>query len=144
MSGFEIAGVVLGAIPLIISALENYKAGKGVVATMLKYHGLLDDLIHRLKTQQMFFYIDILQLLREARVAEIANNADPTEEDCVNILRNSRTGREIKVYLGRLYKPFIEILERYESCLKTIAGSLGHLLRRANVCSPARSVVFLI
>lgn len=31
MSGFEVAGVVLGAIPLVISALEHY--GDGVCLT---------------------------------------------------------------------------------------------------------------
>lgn len=28
MSGFELAGIVLGAIPLLIPAIENYKSGK--------------------------------------------------------------------------------------------------------------------
>jgi hypothetical protein len=31
MSGFEVAGIVLGAIPLVISALEHY--GEGVSVT---------------------------------------------------------------------------------------------------------------
>lgn len=29
MSGFEVAGVVLGSIPLLISALEHYSDGAG-------------------------------------------------------------------------------------------------------------------
>jgi len=33
MSGFEIAGVVLGSLPLIISALEHY--GEGVSVTII-------------------------------------------------------------------------------------------------------------
>lgn len=36
MSGFEIVGVVLGTIPLIISALEHYNESAVVISRMLK------------------------------------------------------------------------------------------------------------
>ena len=78
MSGFEIAGVVLGAIPVVIEALSAYRKGKGFFVTMHKSHGLVDELIHKLKMQQAYFYLDILELLREARVPEILMEGDPT------------------------------------------------------------------
>ncbi|KAJ8113436.1 hypothetical protein OPT61_g4439 [Boeremia exigua] len=37
MSGFEIAGVVLGSIPLVISALEHYSDGLSTLRSMHKY-----------------------------------------------------------------------------------------------------------
>ena len=134
MSGIEVAGLVLGAIPLVISALENYQAGKGAMATMFKFRGLFDKLIRQLRSEQVFFYTKILILLRETRVAEVGDTIDPTEEECIRILQDVRAGREIKDYLGQVYEPFMEILGHYEKCLKTIAAALGHLLRPKSVC----------
>lgn len=55
MLGFEVAGVILGVLPLVIDALADYREGNGVVATLLKFRGLLDSLIHQLKTQKTIF-----------------------------------------------------------------------------------------
>ena len=133
MSGFEVAGVVLGVIPLAISALEHYKAGKGVASSFLKWRGLLDTLIFRLKLQKTFFYLQILELLREARVPDLDDRIDLTEEECVIILRSVKTGEEVQEYLGGLYTTFQDVLERYEACLKTIVAKLGHIQRLPGV-----------
>jgi len=140
MSGFEVAGVILGAIPLLISALEHYRSGKGAASSFIKFHGHLDTLIFRLKLQQTFFYLDILELLRVANVGELGRSGDPTEELCHVILGKADTARTIASFLGPLYEIFLEILGRYEACLKTIAGRLGHLMRLPDVrtCPPAR------
>jgi hypothetical protein len=79
MSGFEIAGVVLGALPLVIPALHNYQTGKGVMATMFKFRGLLDKLIRQHRSQQVFFYGKIPILLREAQITDVADMIDSTE-----------------------------------------------------------------
>lgn len=129
MSGFEIAGTVLGALPIVIEALAEYRAAKGLFATVRKFRGLLDDLIHQLKTHKTNFYLDILQLLREVRVREILDDGDPTEERCVAVLRNCKTSEEITVYLGQLYPQFLETLGCYESYLKHIASKLDYIVR---------------
>ncbi|KAI1373035.1 hypothetical protein F4677DRAFT_235567 [Hypoxylon crocopeplum] len=133
MSGFEVAGVVLGAIPLVISALEHYKEGKGVAASFVKWRGQLDTLIFRLKLQRTFFYLQILELLRGAGVEDVAGRLDVTEEECVFILQNAKNGAEVQEYLGLLYDTFLEVLDRYEKCLKAIAAKLGHIHRPPNV-----------
>ncbi|KAI1131387.1 hypothetical protein F5Y10DRAFT_286767 [Nemania abortiva] len=131
MSGFEIAGIVLGVIPLVISALENYQAGKGIAASIIKWKGLLQDLFFKLKLQRKMFYLDILELARSAQVSGLSGIIDPTEEQCVNILRNVDDDKEIRKYFGSLHETFIDILRRYETCLKTIVGKLEHIHRRA-------------
>ncbi|KAM3537191.1 hypothetical protein ARSEF1564_009891 [Beauveria bassiana] len=100
MSGFEIAGIVLGAIPIVIEALSAYREGKGFLATIGKSRGLVDELIHKLKTQQTLFYFDIVQLLREARVPEILMEGDPTADECIEILQVINTGNEVEQYLA--------------------------------------------
>ncbi|KAI0966604.1 hypothetical protein F4678DRAFT_466439 [Xylaria arbuscula] len=129
MSGFEVAGVVLGAIPLVISALEHYKAGKGVAATFFKWRDQLDTLICRLKLQQCLLYFHLLELLRDAGV-EDAIEEDLTEERCLQILKDSKNEEVVRAYLGAVpYSMFLEVLRRYEACLTTLAVKLGHIHR---------------
>lgn len=132
MSGFEVAGVVLGVLPLVIGALSKYREERGTIATLMKYGGLLDDLIHHLKEQKRYFYLDILHLLREARVPEILDDIDPPEERCVAVLRDARTSQEVMEYLGRLYEDFLDTLGCYETCLKGITSKLSNIARLDN------------
>ncbi|KAK6824639.1 hypothetical protein PG987_012133 [Apiospora arundinis] len=133
MSGFEIAGVVLGAIPLLISALEHYKSGKSTVATLVQWQGQLDTLLFRLKNQKLSFFFDILELLRSANVEDVIDNPEITETECLQVLSNAKTGAHLQDYLGQHYDAFIEILGRYESCLKLIARKLKHIRRLPDV-----------
>ncbi|KAM5378601.1 hypothetical protein ACJZ2D_004400 [Fusarium nematophilum] len=129
MPGFEIAGVVLGAIPLVISALEHYKAGKGAVSSFIKWRGLLDALIFRLKPQQIFFYLQILDLLRETGIHEAVELPDLSEEECIRLLRDAKTGVELEEYQGHLHGTSMEVLRRYEARLKAISSKIGHIRR---------------
>ncbi|KAI1170208.1 hypothetical protein F4777DRAFT_595397 [Nemania sp. FL0916] len=129
MSGFEIAGVVLGAIPLIISALENYKASRSALAAIVKYHGQLDRLLYKLKIQQTALYFDLVQLLRNAEIEEVEERADISPGDCLLIVQSQRNGAQLQKYLGTHYDTFLDILKRYEQCLKKIAKKLKHIQR---------------
>jgi hypothetical protein len=133
MSGLEVAGIVLGVIPLVISALEHYKGGRGVASSIVKWRGHLDTLIFRLKLQRTFFYLHILELLRAADVVDLEDCVDLTEEECIVILRDAKTAKEFQEYLGSLYGTFLEVLGRYETCLKTIVGKIGHISRIPDV-----------
>ena len=54
MSGFEVVGVVLGVIPLIISALDNYKKTSQRIKFFRGKEPYVAQLIQSLK-EQMFF-----------------------------------------------------------------------------------------
>lgn len=53
MSGFEIAGAVLGSIPLIISTLEHYQNGVRTIQRWRKYDRELQSLIRNLETERV-------------------------------------------------------------------------------------------
>jgi len=129
MSGFEIAGVVLEAIPLIISALEHCRSG--TASAVFQGRGQLNMLISRLKMQEIIFYLDTLDLLRAARVPELLDGDNPTRDECVAILSSSETGKKMQGFLGplRLYNMLLEILERYENCLKKIVAKIRRIRR---------------
>lgn len=52
MSGLEVIGIVLGGIPLIISALEHYKDGTHAIQIWRKYKTELASVIRQLRVQQ--------------------------------------------------------------------------------------------
>ena len=51
MSGFEVAGIVLGSIPLIISALEHYRSGTQMIVRWKNYRQMLRTLALQLQTE---------------------------------------------------------------------------------------------
>lgn len=64
VSGVEIAGLVLEALPLVITALEHYRAGKGVLASLIRWRDLLKKLIDHLKDLQTIYSTKIRTLLQ--------------------------------------------------------------------------------
>jgi hypothetical protein len=63
MSGLEIAGVVLGALPLVISALEHYAEGVNTTRRYWRYKTELRSLILNVKTERSIFINTLGQLL---------------------------------------------------------------------------------
>ncbi|OBR06237.1 hypothetical protein CH63R_10357 [Colletotrichum higginsianum IMI 349063] len=53
MSGLEVAGIVLGSIPLIISALEHYKQGESIIKIWRNHERELKRLIRNLKIERV-------------------------------------------------------------------------------------------
>ncbi|KAI9040968.1 uncharacterized protein KD926_007509 [Aspergillus affinis] len=70
MSGFEVAGVVLGAIPLIMSALDGYKTARQYLRFFVRKELLLNQLIWSLKEQKFFIETDVRLALKAADLSE--------------------------------------------------------------------------
>lgn len=62
MSGIEIAGLVLGSIPLVISGLEHYAEGVSTIKVMFNYPSEFKSLGRRLRVEQGIFR-NIIELL---------------------------------------------------------------------------------
>lgn len=130
MSGIEVAGIVLAVIPLIISALEDYKAGTSRYAAFFQHRIMLDNLLHRLRTQRVIFYAVAKVLLR---AAGIEDDRIGSELDCANTLQTNDVAAKIKDYLGVQYDSLDEIVREHEKCLKLIAGTIVDIRRLPKV-----------
>lgn len=53
MSGFEVVGVVLASIPLIISALEHYNRGRAIIGRWKRYDREVKGLIRNLRVEEI-------------------------------------------------------------------------------------------
>jgi hypothetical protein len=99
MSGLEVAGVVLGALPLVVSALEHYAKGVEGVIQYCRYRIQLQILADAVKTQQVIFWNTLEQLSTgivrtEEMAAFMANPAAHPEID-VQLKKRLRGGYDV-------------------------------------------------
>lgn len=65
MAGVEVAGLVLGSIPLVISGLEHYAEGVSTIKIMFNAPSEFKSLSRRLKVEQKIFKNSIELLLHD-------------------------------------------------------------------------------
>jgi hypothetical protein len=63
MSGIEVVGLLLGVIPLVISAMEHYKEGIDVLADIRNYRSTLKSLKTKLSIQEELYRGTLQRLL---------------------------------------------------------------------------------
>lgn len=106
MSGIEVAGLLVGAFPLIISALEHYhEAHKAIFRFETEYRKTLEDV----KDEQLLFRLVLEQLLSPLCTDDafdeghIEQLLDPNGPSC-NMVETTAAER-----LGHTYGRFMEI-----------------------------------
>lgn len=135
MSGIEAAGLIVGAIPIVIWGLENYKTTRNIWHRSRNKALLVDRLINALREQQVLIESD-LQILLRAADCEDDEIAFGKESSCYELLRNQRLARPLAQYLGRAYEPYHTALGRCERILTDLAQSIGGLMPQ--IPSPVR------
>ena len=104
MSGFEVAGVVLGSLPLVISAIEHYATLVQTIKRSIKYEIELKSLKHDLDAESLIF-LDTLErvldgLIPASQLEEQLNDpASPLwQDDSLNERLRGRLGRSYSVF----------------------------------------------
>ncbi|KAF5525098.1 hypothetical protein CGCA056_v002794 [Colletotrichum aenigma] len=122
MSGFEVAGVVLGTIPLVISALEHYKQGISTIRTWRNYNRELRILILSLETERVRFQ-DVCEKLLVGLVSPCQIESmveDPFgpawQEDVIQA--------KIKARLWRSFSIFEDVVKDMEEATKEMMKKL--------------------
>ncbi|KAK4203611.1 hypothetical protein QBC40DRAFT_316372 [Triangularia verruculosa] len=121
----DIAGVVLGVIPLVVKAIEFYRDEKGPAKAMRQWKGRLITLLRDLKGLHFEFLTQIVNLLRFAKLAY----DDLDEMQCIEILSDIKLTKAIEKMLGKRYARCLEILGLYEDCLKKIITKIDRIGR---------------
>jgi hypothetical protein len=126
MSGFEVAGVVLGSIPLVISTLEHYRDGLRTIQRWRKYERELQSLIRNLETEraklQNVCEKLLVGLVPPSRIEAMVG--DPMgdlwlEKDCQRKIRS------------RLWRSW-SIFERNAECMRTAIDELMDKIGKSN------------
>ncbi|KAL8915411.1 MAG: hypothetical protein Q9172_006889 [Xanthocarpia lactea] len=127
MSGIEAAGLIVGAIPIIIWGLENYKVARNIWYRSRNKALLVDRLINALREQQVLIEID-LRILSRAAGCEDDEMEFLEGSSCYDFLQDQRLERPFAQYLGRAYEPYQNALGRCERILTDLAQSIGGIM----------------
>jgi hypothetical protein len=124
MSGFEAVGVLLGAAPLIISALEGYqRLGKRRDAFKRKsLH--IDRMVRALKWQQKLIHSDAKIVLRNAGLDETTIDQHVGIGRYQDLLKRQDVQDAVSSFLGDNCSTYLEIIQQCESTLLRVAKAV--------------------
>ncbi|KAJ4244351.1 hypothetical protein NW762_014478 [Fusarium torreyae] len=124
MSGFEIAGAVLGSIPLVVSALENYKNGVRVIQRYRRYERELQSLIRNLETERVKLQ-NVCEKLLDGIVPPSRIDA-MVENPGGDLWLKEETQREIRARLWKSWDVFQWTLSDIQTATEEINKKLGN------------------
>jgi hypothetical protein len=106
MSGLEVAGVVLGSLPLVISALEHYANGIHTAKRYWRYKLELRSLILQIDTERGIFLNTLEQLLsglvRIEHMTEFLSNPGGLAWHDVEVQLKLRLRSAYEIYFGNV------------------------------------------
>ncbi|KIX93707.1 uncharacterized protein Z520_10613 [Fonsecaea multimorphosa CBS 102226] len=123
MSGVEAAGLVLGAIPLIISALEHYEDVAAPTVAFMHWKRYLRRLVQELYIIRAS-YDQAIQLLL-APISDLSNRTLMMEDPRSRLWREGDIANSLRDRLGAVYDPFILTIDEIEEILVDIVSSLN-------------------
>lgn len=109
MSGIEIIGIVLAALPLFISAAEHYREGLGFVKRAVKKQSFITQYRDELVEQRTLLGLYIKAVVGRTNVsAEI--QADLVERPGSDVWRKAEVVEDLSKELGDAYQLFVSLL----------------------------------
>lgn len=127
MSGFEIAGLILGVVPLAIAALEQYKTAHEMLRYFSHKSVYIDRLIQALEEQRFCLESEFDIVLRAAGF-EPQDLGTVSGEYLQTFFLRRDVAEELNRYLGRGYDPYRKALVRCENSLGEIVRNIGGLV----------------
>ncbi|KAF4458841.1 hypothetical protein FALBO_14412 [Fusarium albosuccineum] len=123
VSGFEVAGIVLGSLPLLISAIENYESNLDRATAFFKWKDELATALRKLWYQRSLFEMTLRNILKDiASGPEIEEMiADPRHE----LWKSPDLTQSLEHRLKSAYRPYIFTVGEMRSCMKRLAGHLN-------------------
>jgi hypothetical protein len=102
MSGLEVAGVVLGTLPRVISALEHYVNGLNTAKRFWLYKREMQSMMQLVKTERMLFENTIEQLLtgivKVERMTEVRSGGNFWQDGDVELGLKNRSRDSYEIY----------------------------------------------
>ena len=123
MSGFEVAGIVLGALPLLISALEHYAEGINTAKRFWRYKTEIRSLILQINTERSIFINTVEQLL--TGVVEAKQMACLISFPAGQMWQEMGIEADLKNRLRGSYEIYLENVRSMEKALRVMMGKLA-------------------
>ena len=121
-SGFEVAGIVLAAIPLFICAAELYDQERGAAFKFSHRQRILEKFCDELSDQRAFLFLCLQQTVGSTSLAP-QEQLDLVHDPRSPLWQSAHVHQELERVLGIARDPFLR-------CLKSLEESLSKLLRK--------------
>ena len=122
MSGIEVAGLVLGALPLLIAAVEAYQSSLDPLTAFFKWKDELEKAMRELWVQHSYFELTLRSLLQQV--------AGPAEVDAMisdfnsSLWKSPELANRLKSKLQTAYKVYVYTMGEMEGYMVTLASHL--------------------
>lgn len=124
MSGIEIAGLVLGGFPILVSAIDAYRKGLKPLNIWRHYRKHITRFATDVEIQQLFLENNLRDLLDP-----IVLSSNQLEElmDAPGgpAWKTPELEAQLKSRLSRFYQPYVKILANMNDTLVQLQGHLG-------------------
>lgn len=127
MSGVEVAGLILGAVPLVVSALKSYKETKQRYIWFMSKEVCVDKLIQSLNEQVYFIKADLEVALRSTDLEQDKVTSILTGSDLTS-WRENEVAEAVQDYLGEGFELYLNALERCQDTICLIVNNLNGLV----------------
>ncbi|EXF84066.1 hypothetical protein CFIO01_11620 [Colletotrichum fioriniae PJ7] len=119
----EIAGLVLGAVPLVISALEHYEDIIEPAKAFFHWKGQLSQMVRKLYMEHTLFEMNLELLLRRTVTNDdlLEMVANPQHE----LWKSKELVADLKRDLGKAYNPSMDTVTEMASIMIAIAANLN-------------------
>ncbi|KAI9857769.1 MAG: hypothetical protein M1813_008020 [Trichoglossum hirsutum] len=121
-----VVGLVLGALPLVISALEHYRDGLDPVIDFWRYDATLRDLQIQLRIEQDLYQGTLKRLL----LSELSQQQlealfpDPGEPQRIALWETNEVNQKLRFKLGKRYDIFMDAVQVMDTTIKKLMEKL--------------------
>ncbi|PSN59413.1 hypothetical protein BS50DRAFT_580002 [Corynespora cassiicola Philippines] len=123
MSGLEVTGVVLGALPLIISALEHYAEGVATAKRYWRYKNEIKGLLLRIVTERGIF-MNTLELLLTG-IVRVEHMEEFLASPGGKAWSEAAIQQQLENRLRNVYKAYLDNVKEMEESLRVMMKKLG-------------------
>ncbi|RDW56889.1 hypothetical protein BP5796_12956 [Coleophoma crateriformis] len=125
MSGIEVAGLVLGAFPILLEAIDVYKDGIRKIEKAFRKRKYIEKLARALLLQQQI----LEEAIKSVLVASGCENIGNLDDDPISYLEDEHTQEQVLEFLGRKNNVvFNGTLDQSIDIIKRISRSVVGLL----------------
>ncbi|KAJ4363334.1 hypothetical protein N0V95_001107 [Ascochyta clinopodiicola] len=129
MSGIEIAGLVLGCLPLLIQGIESYNEGLDPIKSFMRWDKELPQCIRKLRNQHVH-YSQTIRILLEPITADVELAEMMTDPGSSQLWKDKDMATKLQDRLQESYHAYQGTIGDIERITKQIASKLD--LDRAN------------
>lgn len=123
MSGIEVVGIVLGALPIMVSGIEKYSDSLSAARRLFNPRRELRNLHRAIKTELQIFRNTALLLLH--RIATETEVESLIREPTSDLWKAPYFGEQLRTLLGSSYSVWCEVMTEVSNAIKEISIDLG-------------------